>query len=73
MAANYVKMTAATMATLPEQKQAEVYDFAKFLHVNTKDVVAKKPFKKASVLKLVGIGSSGKSDIALNHDKYLYE
>jgi hypothetical protein len=73
MAVNYVKMTATTMAKLPEQKQAEVYDFAKFLRISTKDVVAKKSLKKASILKLVGIGSSGKNDIALNHDKYLYE
>jgi hypothetical protein len=73
MPTNYVKMTAATMATLPAQKQAEVYDFAKFLRINAKDIAVNKSFKKASVLNLVGIGSSGKSDIALNHDKYLYE
>jgi hypothetical protein len=66
-------MTAAEMSTLPAQKQAEVYDFAKFLRINTKDADVKKSFKKASVLNLVGIGSSGKGDIALNHDKYLYE
>jgi hypothetical protein len=73
MITNYVKMTAAAMSLLPEQKQAEVYNFAKFLHINTKDTVSTKKLKKASVLRLVGMGASGKNDIALNHDKYLYE
>jgi hypothetical protein len=73
MAVNYVKMTADTMAKLPEQKQAEVYDFANFLRLNSTDIAVRKSFKKASILKLVGIGASGKNDIALNHDKYLYE
>lgn len=60
------------MATLPTEKQAEVYDFAKFLKKNTPTRI-KKTKKKASILDLIGMGESGCSDISINHDKYLYE
>ena len=73
MSANYVKLTANTMTQLPEEKQLEVYDFVNFLRTSTKMIQPKKVSKKTSLLKLIGIGSSGKTDISLNHDKYLYE
>jgi hypothetical protein len=72
MSIDYLKMTANTLATLPPAKQAEVYDFATYLKVRTSSIT-RKHVKKDSVLDLVGIGESGKNDIALNHDKYLYE
>ena len=72
MSANYVRLTANTMEVLPEEKQAEVYDFAKFLKTTSKNNT-KRTVKKTSVLELIGIEESGYTDIALNHDKYLYE
>lgn len=72
MSANYVRLTANTMEVLPEEKQAEVYNFAKFLKTKSKNNT-KRSIKKISILDLIGIGESGYTDIALNHDKYLYE
>ena len=74
MPANYVKLTADTMGVLPREKQAEVYDFAKYLRASSKAVSANsRRRKKGSVLNLIGLGKSGVGDIALNHDKYLYD
>lgn len=72
MPANYVKLTIDTMSELPSEKQIEVYDFAKFLRTTTKKESQKKP-RNNSILKLIGIGQSANGDIALNHDKYLFE
>lgn len=72
MSANYIRLTADTMETLPPQKQAEVYDFATFLRTSSKSAARKKS-KKGSVLNLIGLGKSGLSDISINHDKYLYD
>ena len=72
MSTNYIKLTIDTMESLPAEKQVEVYDFAKYLKKRTKSTV-RKITKKASILKLVGIGKSGCSDISVNHDTYLYE
>jgi len=73
MAFDYLKMTVDTLATLPLEKQVEVYDFAKFLKTTAVRPVIKKKTKKGSLLKIVGLGKSGAKDIALNHDKYLYD
>ncbi|MBN1981175.1 MAG: DUF2281 domain-containing protein [Chitinivibrionales bacterium] len=72
MAYDYIRLTVNTMEALPAERQVEVYDFAKFLKEKTKTAL-KKSTKKSSILNLIGIGKSGCSDIALNHDKYLYE
>jgi len=72
MATSILKMTVDTMTSLPVEKQAEVYDFARFLKARTKPMI-KKNDRSCSALGLIGIGKSGKGDIALNHDKYLYE
>jgi hypothetical protein len=71
MPANYIQMTSATMEALPDIKQAEVYDFATFLKIASKDDFQKKT-KTGSVLNIIGLGKSGTSDISINHDKYLY-
>lgn len=74
MAADYLKMTVDTLATLPPEKQEEVYDFAEFLKANsTTKTAAKQSNKKGSVLNIIGLGKSDVSDVAQNHDKYLYE
>ena len=73
MAADYLRMTAETLATLPLEKQEEVYDFAKFLKTSSASATGRKKEKKGSVLNLIGLGKSGVGDIALNHDKYLYD
>ncbi len=72
MAYNYSQLTADTMEKLPADKQAEVYDFATFLEAKTQKHLPHRT-KKSSLLDLVGIGRSGKSDNSVNHDKYLYE
>jgi hypothetical protein len=73
MRANYIKLTANTMETLPAEKQAEIYDFAKFVKEKTKNSTKKSTRQNASILDIIGIGESGCSDISLNHDKYLYD
>ncbi len=73
MGADYLRMTTETLATLPPEKQEEVYDFAKFLEASSADVTGRKKEKKGSVLNLIGLGKSGVGDIALNHDKYIYD
>lgn len=72
MPANYIQLTSDTMEMLPNQKQAEVYDFATFLKIGSKSNIRQKN-KKGSVLNLIGLGRSGTSDISINHDKYLYD
>lgn len=69
---NYPKLTTATMEKLPVEKQAEIYDFAAFLEKKER-IRHPQRSKKASLMDLVGLGKSGKSDISANHDKYLYE
>lgn len=71
MSANYVRLTASAMETMPPQRQAEVYDFAKYVKERGKNAGVKR--KRASVLTLIGIAESRMGDIAGNHDKYLYE
>lgn len=73
MAADYLKRTVDTLASLPLEKQEEVYDFARFLKETTPRPAAGGKVKKGSVLNIVGLGGSGARDIALNHDKYLYD
>ena len=73
MAANFLRMTADTLATLPPKKQEEVYDFARFLKENTAQTTIKEKKRKGSVLNIISIGKSGVGDLALNHDKYLYD
>ncbi|OGJ90672.1 MAG: hypothetical protein A2350_00585 [Candidatus Raymondbacteria bacterium RifOxyB12_full_50_8] len=68
---NYPKMTADTMEMLPFEKQAEVYDFVTFLKTKSRIKAARN--KKTSLLNIIGLGRSNKSDISVNHDKYLYE
>ncbi len=70
---NYIRLTVDAMEKLPSEKQVEVYDFAKFLKASTNAMTATKKNKKTSVLDIIGIGTSGVGDIALKHDKYLYE
>jgi cytochrome c len=72
MSYNYPKLTTSTMEKLPVDKQAEVYDFAEFLETKARKHQPHRA-KKASFRDLVGLGRSGKSDISVNHDKYLYE
>jgi hypothetical protein len=71
MASDYLRMTADTLATLPLEKQEEVYDFARFLKANTTHTATIEKKRKGSVLNIIGIGKSGVGDLALNHDKYL--
>jgi len=75
MSTNYVRLTSDAMHELPPSRQAEVYDFAKFLSSYRKN--AKSAFipkkKTATVLDLIGTGASNVGDISVNHDKYLYD
>jgi len=73
MKATYAQMTAATMEELPDAKQAEVYDFVRFLKstVSAKLSPAKK--KKTSIRSIIGIGKGKVSDGSTNHDKYIYD
>jgi hypothetical protein len=73
MSENYPKLISHAVVELPVEKQAEVYDFARFLKAAATIRVRKAARKKASILDLVGIGASKECDIALNHDKYLYD
>lgn len=72
MAYNYAKLTVDTMEKLSPEKQAEVYDFVSFLEAKTRKHRDHRA-KKTSLLELVGFGRSGKTDVSVNHDKYLYE
>lgn len=72
MATSILKMTVDTMTSLPVDKQEEVYDFARFLKASARPAT-RKNHTNGSILGLVGIGASGKGDIAVNHDNYLYE
>ena len=73
MAPDYVKMTVEALSVLPAKKREEVYDFAEFLRASTDVTMVKKKRKKGSVLNLINLGKSGRTDIALNHDAYLYD
>ena len=73
MAIDYLKKTVDTLASLPLEKQEEVYDFAKFLKKTAAEPAAKGKGRKGSVLNIIGLGRSGVNDVALNHDKYLYD
>jgi hypothetical protein len=68
-----MRMTIDTIATLPLEKQVEVYDFAKFLKSSTNKTPAKKKTGKGSILNIIGLGKSGLGDLSVNHDKYLYD
>lgn len=72
MAVDYLRMTADTLATLPLEKQEEVYDFARFLKTTAEQAATMRKKRKGSVLNIIGLGKSGLGDMALNHDKYLY-
>ena len=72
MALNYSKLIADTVTTLPQDKQVEVYDFAKYLRAKNRPKKVKKSTSKHSILSLCGMGKSDITDGALNHDKYLY-
>ena len=72
MHANYIKLTAHMMETLPTEKQVEVYDFVKFLKNKTKTQI-KTNKKTTSIFDLFGLGESGCSDVSINHDSYLYD
>jgi hypothetical protein len=73
MAADFLKMTVNTLATLPLRKQEEVYDFAEFLRLSSVRTSPRKHNRKSTVLEIIGLGKSGIGDLALNHDKYLYD
>jgi len=73
MAVDYLRRTVDTLASLPLEKQAEVYDFVNFLKEKTKEPAAKEKGKKGSVLNIIGLGKSGIGNVALDHDKYLYD
>jgi hypothetical protein len=73
MAADYLKMTIDTLATLPMEKQQEVYDFTQFLKASSKQNTTKAKRHKGSILNIIGLGKSGLGDISLNHDRYLYD
>lgn len=73
MAVDYFKMTVDTLATLPIEKQEEVYDFTMFLKSISKQGTAKTKKRNGSILNIVGLGKSGLGDMSLNHDKYLYD
>ena len=73
MSFNYLKQTQEILATLPEEKQAQVLDFASFLKEKIKSHVSVRNKKKSgSILSLIGIGKSPMNDVALRHDFYLY-
>lgn len=73
MANDYLKMTIDTLAMLPREKQAEVYDFTQFLKTSSKQSVTKAKKRNGSILNIIGLGKSGLRDISINHDKYLYD
>jgi hypothetical protein len=73
MTPNYPQMVADTVSELPITKQAEIYQFAKFMKSETKVKNKKKPVKNSSVFDLFGTATSKVTDGAANHDKYLYE
>jgi hypothetical protein len=45
MPANYIQLTSDTMESLPNQKQAEIYDFASFLKIASKSNIRQKTKK----------------------------
>lgn len=71
MAVDYLKMTVDTLATLPIEKQEEVYAFALFLKSISQQSTLKKQKRNGSLLNIAGLGKSGLGDMSLNHDKYL--
>jgi hypothetical protein len=73
MATDYMRMTIDTIATLPREKQEEVYDFVRFLKTSSGKTAGKEKTRKGSVLNIIGLGKSGLGDLAINHDKYLYD
>jgi hypothetical protein len=73
MATDYMRMTIDTIATLPREKQEEVYDFVRFLKTSSDKTAGKEKTRKGSVLNIIGLGKSGLGDLAINHDKYLYD
>jgi hypothetical protein len=66
-------MTAETMEELPNAKQAEVYDFVRFLKSTVSVQIAQPRKKKASIRSMIGIGKSNVRDGSINHDKYIYD
>jgi hypothetical protein len=73
MATDYMRMTIDTIATLPREKQEEVYDFVRFLKTSSGKTTGKEKTRKGSILNIIGLGKSGLGDLAINHDKYLYD
>lgn len=73
MATDYMRMTIDTIATLPREKQEEVYDFVLFLKTSSGKTTGKEKTRKGSILNIIGLGKSGLGDLAINHDKYLYD
>jgi hypothetical protein len=73
------------MSALPVKKQVEIYHFVKFMKIKSKPLhnkfsksnpllkKNKRSLKRSSILGIIGLGSSGYSDISLHHDTYLYE
>ena len=77
MPADYIKLITSATAELPADKQLEVYDFVQSVRCrykkSPKSAKVSKIQTKDSLLGIIGIGDSGRSDIAANHDKFLYD
>lgn len=73
MAPNYSQLVANAVSELPITKQAEVYNFAKFMKKEAKGETQKKILASPSVFNLFGTATSKVTDASVNHDRYLYE
>ena len=71
MSQNYVQLIKTEIEALPLKKQAQVYDFAKYLKSRSRHKLHGKK-SRYSIRKLVGMCSSDVNDLSVNHDKYLY-
>jgi hypothetical protein len=60
---NYHKLISHAVVELPVEKQAEVYDFTRFLKATAAVKIREKAKKKVSIMDLVGIGESKEGDI----------
>ena len=71
MALNYIKLIDKNLIDLPDRKKEEVYDFVKFLKINSSNEIENK--KEGNDLWDIVDLYSDVSDLSVNHDKYLHD
>ena len=71
MKSNYAQLTAESMEELPDAKQAEVYDFVRFLRNSLPISRINEKKKKTAIRDILGIGKRAPRDGSINHDKYI--